>query len=72
MAAAKAGSGVRARWTELPDCFEKWCNFLDATTGQPLATAAANQPSGDFNPLRDDLANAAIADCKGPSPGTGD
>jgi hypothetical protein len=71
-AAAKANSGVRARWTELPDCFNRWCNFLDVTTGKPYATALDGQPSGDYNPLRDDLANAAIADCKGPQPTAGD
>jgi hypothetical protein len=67
-AAAKTESGVRARWVELPDCKERWCNFLD-DTGIPNVPAGANQPSGDYNPLRDDLANAAIADCKGPSTG---
>jgi len=71
-AAAKSESGVRARWVELPNCFNKWCNFLSDETGKPNDPPSANQPSGDFNPLRDDLANAAIADCKGPSPGTGD
>ena len=34
MAAARVGSGVRARWVELPEC-SKFCNFLDATTGKP-------------------------------------
>ena len=70
-AASKTNSGVRARWTELPDC-RHWCNFLDQTTGKPnLDTPADGQPSGDYIPLRDDLANAAIATCKGPEPGWG-
>ena len=69
--AARAGSGVRARWVELPDC-RHWCNFLDAATCKPnLDTPADGQPAGDYIPLRDDLANAIIATCKGPEPGCG-
>jgi len=69
--AAKAESGVRARWVELPDC-RHWCNFLDAATCLPnLETPLDDQPSGDYIPLRDDLANAIIATCKGPEPGCG-
>jgi hypothetical protein len=70
-AAAKTESGVRARWVELPNCFAKWCNFLDIATDKPYATAETDQPSGPYEPLRDDLANAAIADCKGPVPASG-
>jgi len=36
-----------------------------------LETPLDNQPSGDYIPLRDDLANAIIATCKGPEPGCG-
>jgi hypothetical protein len=69
--AAKAESGVRARWVELPDC-RHWCNFLDAATCKPnIDTPLDDQPSGDYIPLRDDLANAIIATCKGPEPGCG-
>lgn len=71
MAAAKAGSGVRARWVELPDCFQKWCNFIDSSTGAPWATAVDGQPTGVYEPLRDDLANAIIATCKGRKPAGG-
>jgi len=70
MAAAKSGSGVRARWIELPNC-DKWLGFLDVTTGKPAATPAAGQPSGEYIPLRDDLANAIIATCKGAEPAWG-
>jgi len=71
MAAARAGSGVRAKWVELPEC-SKFCNFLDATTGKVnLANPLPDQPAGDYIPLRDDLANAIIATCKGPEPGYG-
>lgn len=66
MAAAKSGSGVRARWIELPNC-DKWCNFLDVY-GKAASPAIADQPTGEFIPLRDDLANAIIATCKGPEP----
>ena len=31
MAAARSGSGVRARWVELPEC-SKFCNFQRAKT----------------------------------------
>jgi len=69
--AAKTESGVRARWTELPDC-RHWCNFLSADKCKPdLDNPADGQPSGDYIPLRDDLANAIIATCKGPEPGCG-
>jgi len=71
MAAARSGSGVRARWVELPEC-SRFCNFLDQTTGKVnLANPAQDQPAGDMIPLRDDLANAIIATCKGPEPGWG-
>ena len=60
MAAAKAGSGVRAKWIELPDC-STWLYKLDIY-GKPIAGAA------DYIPLRDDLSNAIIATCKGPEP----
>ena len=70
-AAAQSNSGVRAQWTELPDC-SRWCNFLDAATGKPNLDAPLDgQPAGDFIPLRDDLANAIIATCKGPEPAPG-
>jgi len=72
MAAAREGSGVRARWVELPDCFEKWCNFIDSSTGKPWATAVSGQPTTVYEPLRDDLANAAIASCKGAKPAGGE
>jgi len=49
----------------------KWCNFLDDTYGQALVPAIDNQPAGLYIPLRDDLANAIIATCKGPEPGWG-
>jgi hypothetical protein len=70
MAAAKSGSGVRARWIELPDC-SKWCNHLDQTTGKAVSPAGTGQPAGEYIPLRDDLANAIIATCKGTEPGFG-
>merc|ERR1712178_303894 len=70
MAAAKSGSGVRARWIELPDC-SKWNGFLDATTGKPADPPLPDQPTGEYIPLRDDLANAIIATCKGPEPSWG-
>ena len=69
--AAKAESGVRARWVELPDC-RHWCNFLSADKCKPdLDAPLEGQPAGDYIPLRDDLANAIIATCKGPEPGCG-
>ena len=69
--AAKAESGVRARWVELPDC-RHWCNFLSADKCEPnLDAPAFGQPEGYYIPLRDDLANAIIATCKGPEPGCG-
>jgi hypothetical protein len=67
MAAAKSGSGVRARWIELPNC-SKWNGFLDVTTGKAAAPAIAGQPTEEYIPLRDDLANAIIATCKGAEP----
>lgn len=68
-AAAQAQSGVRAKWVELPDCM-RWCNHLD-DDGHPNDPAGDNQPSGLYIPLRDDLANAIIATCKGAEPGYG-
>ena len=59
LSAASSRSGVRAKWTELPNCM-KWCNFLDETTGKPLEPAGDGQPAGLYIPLRDDLANAII------------
>lgn len=70
MAAARAGSGVRARWVELPEC-SRFCNFLDTNGKVNLQTPLDGQPAGDYIPLRDDLANAIIATCKGPEPGYG-
>jgi len=70
MAAAKSGSGVRARWIELPNC-SKFNGFLDATTGKPAEPPIAGQPTGEYIPLRDDLANAIIATCKGAEPSWG-
>jgi hypothetical protein len=46
--AAKEGSGVRARWVELPDC-----GWRNVTSGD-----------GSFIPLVEDLSNAIIATCK--------
>jgi len=69
--AARSESGVRARWVELPDC-RHWCNFLSADKCKPdLENPLDGQPRGDYIPLRDDLANAIIATCKGPEPGCG-
>jgi hypothetical protein len=70
MAASGSQSGVRARWVELPDC-TIWCNFLDVDGKANLLEPLDDQPSGDYIPLRDDLANAIIATCKGPEPGYG-
>jgi len=69
-AASSAQSGVRARWVELPNC-SKWCNFIDDTTSKAMDPPGADQPAGLYIPLRDDLANAIIATCKGPEPGYG-
>jgi hypothetical protein len=68
--AAKARSGVRAKWTELPNCMN-WCNFIDETTLKPTDPPADGQPAGLYIPLRDDLANAIIATCKGAEPTAG-
>ena len=68
-AAASMESGVRARWVELPDC-RHWCNHLD-DDGKPNDPAGDGQPGAIYIPLRDDLANAIIATCKGPEPGYG-
>ena len=57
-AAAKAGSGVRAKWIELPDCQ----TMIELDAG--AATFAAS--FGEVIPLADDLSNAIIATCKGP------
>ena len=49
--ASREGSGVRARWVELPDCStQRWGNY---TAGD-----------GSFIPLKEDLSNAIIATCK--------
>ena len=64
--AAGSRSGVRARWTELPDC-RHWCNHLDVD-GAPNDPAGDGQPGSIYIPLRDDLANAIIATCKGAEP----
>jgi len=69
-ASAREGSGVRARWVELIDC-SKWCNFVDDVTLKAMDPPVDGQPAGPYIPLRDDLANAAIATCKGPEPGYG-
>ena len=69
-ASSKVRSGVRAQWTELPDCM-RWCNYLDDTYGKALEPAGADQPAGLYIPLHDDLSNAIIATCKGPEPGWG-
>jgi hypothetical protein len=60
MAAARAGSGVRAQWIELPDC-STWLYKLDIY-GKPITGAS------EYIPLRDDLANSIIATCKGAEP----
>jgi hypothetical protein len=49
----------------------RWCNFLDDTYGKAAVPALDDQPAGLYIPLRDDLANAIIATCKGPEPGWG-
>jgi hypothetical protein len=61
MAAAKAGSGVRARWIELPDCQDHvaW----DDTDGNFDPNLAG---TSETIPLKADLSNAIIATCKGP------
>jgi hypothetical protein len=69
-AASQSGSGVRARWVELPDCM-RFCNFLDPVYGKANVPAEDGQPAGLYIPLRDDLANAIIATCKGPEPAWG-
>ena len=49
--AAREGSGVRARWVELPDCSEiGWRNVTEG--------------DGTLIPLKEDLSNAIIATCK--------
>ena len=53
MAAAKEGSGVRARWIELPDC--------GATGKLDLTVPIFDQ---EIIPLAKDLHNASIATCK--------
>ena len=49
--AAREGSGVRARWVELPDC--SIIKYSKATAGD-----------GTLIPLEADLSNAIIATCK--------
>ena len=58
MAAAKAGSGVRARWIELPDCQK----VLKEEEGSLELDSATH---GEQIALNDDLSNAIIATCKG-------
>lgn len=60
-AAAKAGSGVRAKWIELPDCQDHvaW----DDAQGKFDPSLAGTQ---ETIPLKADLSNAIIATCKGP------
>lgn len=60
MAAAKAGSGVRARWTELPDCQDFVTFDSGDVTFDPTLSGTA-----ETIPLLDDLSNAIIATCKG-------
>ena len=57
--AAKAGSGVRAKWIELPNCQD----FV--LESEVLAFDLS--VLGEYVPLSDDLSNAAIATCKGPA-----
>lgn len=61
LAAAQVGSGVRARWIELPDCQDHvaW----DDTDG---AFDPALAGTTETIPLKADLSNAIIATCKGP------
>jgi hypothetical protein len=54
--AAKTGSGVRAKWVELPDC---------QGLVEPGATFAWKAAAGEVIPLEADLSNAIIATCKG-------
>jgi hypothetical protein len=69
-AAASTSSGVRAKWVELPDC-RHWCNHLD-DDGKPADPPADGAPAAKlYIPLRDDLANAIIATCKGAEPAFG-
>ena len=58
-AAAKVGSGVRAKWTELPDCqdYVSWDNGLEFSRSLSGVETTI--------PLEDDLSNAIIATCKG-------
>lgn len=58
-AAAASGSGVRAKWIELPNCQSL---VIESATGLEY------EPTfGEVIPLADDLSNAIIANCKGPS-----
>ena len=57
-AAAKSGSGVRARWIELPDCQQ----MVNWDSGDDTFQAKY----GEVIPLKADLSNAIIATCKGP------
>ena len=56
--AAAAGSGVRAQWIELPNC-------QSFVVDGPTMTYDASH--GEVIPLKEDLSNAIIATCKGPS-----
>ena len=60
-AAAKSGSGVRARWIELPDC-QDHVAWDDAEGNFDPALAG----TAETIPLKADLSNAIIATCKGP------
>lgn len=59
-AAAKAGSGVRARWIELPDCQDQVAYDGDDSIDPAISGKQENIP------LLPDLSNAIIATCKGP------
>ena len=56
--AAQAGSGVRAKWIELPNC-------QTMVADGPIMTYDTTH--GEVIPLLADLSNAIIATCKGPS-----
>ena len=56
--AAQAGSGVRAKWIELPNC-------QSFVVDGPTMTFDTSR--GEVIPLAEDLSNAIIATCKGPA-----
>ena len=58
-AAARAGSGVRARWVELPDCQDQVPFDSGDAPDVSISGKAENIP------LLPDLSNAIIATCKG-------